>query len=174
MRSLKVLGRLIYLAVAYIWDCGPFRKRHQLGLPRFGARLRVVMLELGGVYVKLGQLLATRPDLVEPQLSEELQALLDKCPPESLQDTLKTIHEELGLPAEAELPFVLLGEIGSASFGCVYQVKFSSGEVAAIKVQRQGIEAQARTDLRFLMRLSGFLDLLAVTQRYRLVDWIKE
>jgi ubiquinone biosynthesis protein len=173
MRSFSVLGRLIYLGVAYVWDCGPFRKRQQAGLLRFAKRLRAVMLELGGVYVKLGQLLSTRPDLVQPALAEELEALLDECPPEPRQDTEKTIQEELG-GADGDLPFELLDELNSASFGCVYRVRLHSGELAAIKVQRRGIDLRSRKDLKLLMRLASILDFLAVANRYRLVDWIKE
>src|SRR5437762_4632567 len=133
MRSFNVLGRLIYLGVRYLWDCGPHRRHGELGLLRFAARLRSVLLDLGGVYVKLGQLFATRPDLVEPLLSKELEVLLDKCPAEPLELTTKTIREELGIARNCELPFVLLGEVGSASFACVYRVRLESGEVAAIK-----------------------------------------
>jgi ubiquinone biosynthesis protein len=131
-------------------------------------------MDLGGVYVKLGQLLSTRPDLVEPLVSKELEVLLDKCPAEPLHATIETIREELGVHRNCELPFLVLGEVGSASFGCVYRVRLASGEVAAIKVMRRGIDHQAGNDLKFLMRLAGVLDLLAVTHRYRLVDWIEE
>ncbi len=174
MRSLGVLLKLVYLGVSYAWDCGPLGKRDDVRLRRFAIRLRDVLLELGGVYVKLGQLLSTRPDLVEPVVSKELEALLDKCPPEPLRDSIWTIHAELGLAADAEPPFVLLGEISSASFGCVYRIKLRSGQVAAIKVLRRGIDTQTRNDLRFLGRLAGVLDLLAITHRYRMADWIDE
>ena len=143
-------------------------------MPRFGTRLRGVLLDLSGVYVKLGQLLTTRPDLIDPLLSKELEIFLDKCPPEPLQASIQTIREELGLPADGPLPFAILGEVGSASFGCVYRIKLESGEIAAIKVQRRGIATQTADDLRFLERLARLLDILAVTHRYRVVDWVKE
>src|SRR5229473_794243 len=122
MRALNVLSKLVYLGVSYAWDCGPLGKRDELGVRRFAIRLRGALLELGGVYIKLGQLLSTRPDLVDPVVSKELEVLLDKCPAEPLQDTTHTILEEFGLTSDAELPFVLLCEISSASFGCVYRV----------------------------------------------------
>jgi len=172
MRSLGVLARLIYLGVSYVWDYGPLSKRDESGMQRFAARLRSALLELGGVYVKLGQLLATRPDLIEPRISKALEVLLDKCPAEPLHYSTETIREELGLTEDAELPFVLLGEVASASFGCVYRVGLASGQVAAIKVLRRGIEAQAKHDLKFLSRLARVLDILAVTHRYRIADWL--
>jgi len=132
------------------------------------------MLELGGVYIKLGQVLSTRPDLVDPIVSKELEILLDQVPAEPLQDTKETIREELGMSADAEFPFVLCGELASASFGCVYQLRLKSGQLAALKILRRGIEVQSTGDLKFLMRLASILDLLAVTHRYRLVDWIDE
>jgi len=125
-------------------DCGPLGKRDESGLRRFAVRLRRVLLELGGVYVKLGQLLSTRPDLVDPLVAKELEVLLDKCPAEPLQASTQTIRAELGLKADAELPFVLLDEISSASFGCVYRVELQSGQVAAMKVMRYRIDIQTK------------------------------
>ncbi|HEX3860314.1 MAG TPA: AarF/UbiB family protein [Stellaceae bacterium] len=174
MRSLGVLAKLVYLGVAYVWDCGLLGKRGEQGMPRFAGRLRSALLELGGVYVKLGQLLSTRPDLVDPFLSKELEVLLDKCPAEPLNATIETIREELGLTANCRLPFTVLGEVGSASFGCVYRVGLESGDVAAIKILRRGIEVQTVRDLRFLDKLARILDILAVTHRYRVADWVEE
>jgi ubiquinone biosynthesis protein len=135
--------------------------------------LRARCWKLSGVYVKLGQLRHT-PDLVDPLVSKELEVLLDKCPAEPLQDTTQTILEDLGLSTDAELPFVLLGEISSASFGCVYRVKLESGRVAAMKILRRRIEVQTKNDLRFLQGLARVLDLLAITHRYRMEEWIEE
>jgi ubiquinone biosynthesis protein len=140
----------------------------------FGRRLRDVLLKLGGVYVKLGQVLSTRPDLVDPLLCKELEVLLDKCPAEPLKATLETIREELGVDANSALPFTVLSEVASASFGCVYRMRLETDEVAVVKVLRRGIEVQTLDDLKFLRSLAGLLDLLAVTHRYRLVDWIEE
>jgi predicted unusual protein kinase regulating ubiquinone biosynthesis (AarF/ABC1/UbiB family) len=174
MRSVLVSSRLIYLGVSYIWDCGFRGRRKEAGLQRFAVRLRTVMLELGGVYIKLGQLLSTRPDLVEPGIARELEALLDKCPPEPLESSLLTMRENLGLGPTDPLPFEVLGEISSASFGCVYKLRFPSGQVAAIKVMRRGIRKQTRNDLWLMVQVAWLLDLLAVTQRYRTSDWIEQ
>lgn len=174
MRSVRVLSRLIYLGVWYIWDCRFPGRRSEQGLPRFAVRLRTVMMELGGVYIKLGQLLSTRPDLVDPIIAKELEALLDKCPPEPLDFSLLTMRENLGLGPNDPLPFEVLGEVSSASFGCVYKLRFPSGQVFAMKVMRRGIRAQTRNDLWLLGRIAALLDILAVTQRYRTADWIDQ
>src|SRR5690242_18557770 len=174
MRSVLVLSRLIYLGVSYLWDCGFRGRRNDQGLQRFAVRLRQTMLELGGVYIKLGQLLSTRPDLVEPVIAKELEALLDKCPPEPLEFSLLTMRENLGLGPHDPLPFEVLGEVSSASFGCVYKLRFPSGQVFAMKVMRRGIRAQTRNDLWLLGRIAALLDILAVTQRYRTADWIDQ
>lgn len=174
MRSVLVLSRLIYLGVSYLWDCGFRGRRNEQGLERFAVRLRQTMLELGGVYIKLGQLLSTRPDLVEPVIARELEALLDKCPPEPLEFSLLTMRENLGLGSHDPLPFEVLGEVSSASFGCVYKLRFPSGQVFAMKVMRRGIRAQTRNDLWLLGRIAALLDILAVTQRYRTADWIDQ
>ena len=145
MRSVLVLSRLIYLGVSYLWDCGFRGRRNEQGLERFAVRLRQTMLELGGVYIKLGQLLSTRPDLVEPVIARELEALLDKCPPEPLEFSLLTMRENLGLGSHDPLPFEVLGEVSSASFGCVYKLRFPSGQVFAMKVMRRGIPRKPAT-----------------------------
>jgi predicted unusual protein kinase regulating ubiquinone biosynthesis (AarF/ABC1/UbiB family) len=174
MRSLHVLSKLGYLGAAYLWDYIHLGKRNEARAGRFATRLRDILLELGGVYVKLGQLLSTRPDVIEPVVSRELEVLLDRCPAEPLEATLETMREELGVAAQAELPFDVLGEMASASFGCVYRLRLRSGRIVAMKVLRRGIELQAKKDLRFLMRLARALDFLAVTHRYRMADWIEE
>ena len=174
MRFARVLSRLIYLGVSYIWDCGLRGPRNEAGLKRFAVRFRTVLLELGGVFIKLGQLLSTRPDLVEPVIAQELEALLDKVPPEPLEFSLLTMRENLGLGPDDPLPFEVLGEISSASFGCVYRLRFGGGQTVAIKVMRRGIRAQTRNDLKLLARIAGVLDILAVTQRYRTADWIEQ
>jgi len=174
MRSVRVLSRLIYLGVSYIWDCKFPGRRNEQGVQRFAVRLRQIMMELGGVYIKLGQLLSTRPDLVEPVIAKELEALLDKCPPEPLDFSLLTMRENLALGPNDPLPFEVLGEVSSASFGCVYKLRFPSGQIAAMKVMRRGIRKQTRLDLWLLGRIAALLDLLAVTQRYRTADWIDQ
>jgi len=174
MRSLAVLSRVVYLSVSYVWDCGPLARDDDAGLRRFAGKLRAALLELGGVYVKLGQLLSTRPDLVDPIITKELEVLLDECPAEPLPASIATIREELALDEDDDLPFEILGEIASASFGCVYRVRLGSGQISALKVMRRGIEHQARGDLRFMTRIARALDILAVTHRYRMVEWIEE
>ncbi len=174
------MSRLLY----FLWNAvypllwgGVFvlnRANPQAAIGQSSERFRKTLTDLGGIYVKLGQLMASRPDLVHPKLAAELENLFDRCPPEPVDDTYATIREELGLSVGADLPFRVLGLVASASFGSVFKIAFPDGRIAALKVQRREVAAQAERDLRTLAAGANLLDLLTIFVGYRLSDWIEE
>jgi len=136
------LARIAVLPVALLsW---PFR----LGRPR-QTRITAALTRLGPSYIKLGQFLATRRDLIEPDLADDLAHLQDKLPPFAQAEARATVESELGAPVAA-----LFAEFGppvaAASIAQVHKavVKDSgSGRCVAVKILRPGVERRFRRDL---------------------------
>lgn len=119
-------------------------------------RVRLALTELGTTGIKLGQMLSTRPDILGPKLTGELEKLQAHTPPDTHEQVDATIRSELGAP-----PSDLFAEfdrvpIASASIGQVHCATLHTGEEVVVKVMHEGIEAQVRRDLdimRFLAEL---------------------
>jgi ubiquinone biosynthesis protein len=117
-------------------------------------RIRLALTELGPTYIKLGQLLSTRPDLVGIALAGELKQLRDDVPADDPIAVRRTIEIELGQPAEelfAEFEDV---PVASASIGQVHRARLKTGERVAVKIQHAGIEKVVREDLDVLAGLA--------------------
>jgi ubiquinone biosynthesis protein len=120
-------------------------------------RLRRTLEELGATYVKLGQLLSGRGDLLPPDYISELSKLLDAAPPVPIDDIRAVIDEELGAPVDDLFATFDEAPIASASIGQVHRATLPDGTVVAVKVQRPGIEAVVEADLRLLLGQVRFL-----------------
>jgi ubiquinone biosynthesis protein len=130
-------------------------------------RIRLALTELGPTFIKLGQLLSTRPDMVGTVLADELkqlQADVPADPPDLVRDTIET---ELGQPIE-EL-FAEFDEIpiASASIGQVHRATLPSGDQVVVKVQHVGIEETVREDLDVLMGLALLAERVPELAMYR-------
>lgn len=130
------------------------REQEETDPKTIGQRLREVCEELGPTFVKLGQMVSTRPDLIPDGVIAELAKLQDQVPPFSFADVTLILREELGVPV-AEL-FKTFDEapIAAASIGQVHHAVLFSGEDVAVKIQRPGIAADIETDLEILMDLA--------------------
>ena len=138
------------------------------------ARIRMALTELGPTFIKLGQLLSTRPDVVGVELADELSALQSSVaadPPDAIREL---VQSELGQPIE-EL-FVDFDDvpIASASIGQVHRAKLASGERVVVKVQHIGIENTVREDLDVLAGLAQLAELIPEFQPYRPVATVGE
>ncbi len=111
------------------------------------ARIRLALTELGTTFIKFGQMLSTRADLVGPSLAGELSQLRSHTPPDPPEKIKEMIRIELGRPVE-EL-FAEFNDIplASASIGQVHQARLQGGEQIVVKVQRDGIENKILGDL---------------------------
>jgi ubiquinone biosynthesis protein len=117
-------------------------------------RIRLVLSELGPTFIKFGQMLSTRPDVVGPALAEEL-TLLQNCAPADPPDRIRSIIEaELGQPVEELFAHFDPEPLASASIAQVHQARLKSGELVVVKVQHVGIEAKIRVDLDILLGLA--------------------
>jgi ubiquinone biosynthesis protein len=117
-------------------------------------RLRLALEECGGMFVKLGQLLSTRADLLPESVTSELARLQDQvapAPPEAIRELLEA---ELGRPVEQAFREFDWAPIAAASIGQAYRATLPSGEPVIVKVQRPGIAAAVERDLLVLAELA--------------------
>ena len=116
-----------------------------------------VITDLGPCYIKLGQALSTRPDLVKQDWLTELTNLQDNLPPFDHKIALKTLEKELGSPANILFDEFPNKPIASASLGQVYKAKISKNNCVAVKVQRPNLEFIIKRDIVILKLLANFL-----------------
>ena len=115
------------------------------------------LVELGPAYIKLGQILSTRPDMIPPNYVTELEHLQDNVPQMSYEDVERTIEEELG--ARINKLFESFDEkpLGSASLGQVHAAKLRDGRDVVVKIQRPGIRETLTDDIEYFRELADFL-----------------
>ncbi len=121
------------------------------------ARLRNVLQDLGPTFIKLGQLLSTRPDLVGREFVEEFGKLQDECPPMPPQVVERVLRDEFGGPPDEIFLRFDPTPIAAASIGQVHKAVLRDGTVVALKVKREGIESTIRADMEILFLLASFL-----------------
>ena len=123
-----------------------------------GARVRLALEELGPTFIKLGQLLSTRPDLLPAEIIQELQKLQDHIPGVSYQEIAAAIHEELGYPIEELFATFDQQPLATASIAQVHRATLPSGEEIVCKVRRPGIESIITTDMDIMMGLAYLIE----------------
>ena len=136
--------------------------------------LKKILVELGPFYVKLGQLLSTRPDLLPANYIEALTALQAQVPPVAWTDIEIVITEQLAKPIEQVFKYINTQPIAAGSIGQIHRATLLSGEEVAIKVLRPGIEKIVAQDSALI---KGIADLVALTefgQSYDVVDLAEE
>jgi ubiquinone biosynthesis protein len=121
-------------------------------------RVRMAFEELGPTYVKLGQVLSTRPDLIPVEFTKELSKLQDKVPPFSFGAVKTTIEEEFGKPLEELFTFIDKTPFASASIGQVHRAQLEDEEMVAVKVQRPGIKKQIEIDLEIMLHMATLVE----------------
>ncbi|MHB1397668.1 MAG: ABC1 kinase family protein [Trichloromonadaceae bacterium] len=140
-------------------------------------RLRLAMEELGPTFIKLGQILSTRPDVLPHEYVEEFGKLQDKIPSIPLSDVLQQVEADLGAPAAEFFAEFSSIPLAAASIAQVHRGRLLSGEEVVIKVRRPGIEGTIETDLDILAGLAylvehhipnaGILDPEGVVKEFR-------
>ena len=130
------------------------KKRDRVEKSTRAERIRMAFEELGPTYIKLGQILSTRPDLVTPDLISELAKLQDEVPPFPFNDARKIIENELGQPLEESFSAFEEKPLASASIGQVHRAELLDGDNVAVKVQRPGIKKTIEVDLEIMLHLA--------------------
>jgi len=135
------------------------RKRRDR-LDRFSRaeRVRMALEELGPTYIKLGQVLSTRPDLIPVDFVNELSKLQDNVAPCSFSEASEVIQAELGRQPRAVFGDIEETPIASASIGQVYRANLRDGESVAVKVQRPGIRKTIEVDLEIMLHLATLME----------------
>lgn len=138
--------------------------------------LREAMEELGPAFIKLGQLLASRPDMIGPEIAEDLKKLRDNTPVTPFDQMRKVIESELGSPLEEIYSEFDETPLGSASIGQVYKATLKeTGEEVAVKIQKPGIYDIIEADVKILVNLAGKADKYITKSRtYNLPAIMKE
>jgi ubiquinone biosynthesis protein len=122
-----------------------------------GRRLRRALTELGPTFVKLGQILATRPDLLDDELCAELEHLQDRAEVVPFDQVRPSIEAALGGPPEEVLGELSPEPVAAASISQVYRGKRKDGSEIALKVQRPGIDEVIESDLRLLAAIASWV-----------------
>jgi ubiquinone biosynthesis protein len=176
------LGRISEIAqVAVRHGFGYFFETHRLtdllpGRPKLateampsqrGQHLREMLDELGPTFVKFGQLLSTRPDVVPPDIVAELQALQDDVRPFPYEDVERVIREELDLSVEQLFTDFDPTPIAAASIGQVHRATLPTGRKVAVKVQRPNAPRQVEGDLALLYQAARL-----IKERVRALEFI--
>ena len=120
-----------------------------------GVRLRRVLEQAGGVYVKLGQIAATRVDLLPPDICNELAELQNRVPAEPQERIAPVLEEELGAAVDEVFAEFDWEPLAAASIGQTYRARLRSGESVVVKVQRPDIEVMMERDLSALALLAN-------------------
>ena len=129
------------------------RSKDVSGLPR-GERLRLALQDLGPVYVKFGQILSTRRDLLPPDVADELALLQDHVPPFPGDQARNIIEESLGEPVGEIFASFDTNPLASASIAQVHPATLHDGREAVVKVVRPGIGKQLRKDIDLLAAIA--------------------
>ncbi len=139
----------------------PFTKRFLMDKKRvddLAVRLRESMEELGGAFVKLGQLLSIRPDLVPIEFCDEFKKLLDQANPEKFSVIKKQIEKNLGKDINKVFKHIDPKPVGSASVAQVHKAKLINGRDVVIKVLRPGIKDKFDADIEVLRFIASKLE----------------
>ena len=150
-RVLYILLTLIFLLVRILFQGNSNSKSVQKNLSKY---LFDVITDLGPCFIKLGQALSTRPDLVRQDWLTELTNLQDNLPPFEHKIALKIIEDELGLPAYELFDDFPTEPIASASLGIVYKARTKNNNFCAVKVQRPNLYFLIRRDIVILKILA--------------------
>ncbi|GIX36723.1 MAG: putative protein kinase UbiB [Lysobacteraceae bacterium] len=170
MRSLLRAARILRVLVRYRLDSllegggaepllrvlrplVPKARGEVAGLSR-GARLRLALQELGPIFVKAGQVLSTRRDLLPEDIAEELALLQDRVAPFDGGEAQRIVEQELGKPIDALFVEFERTPLASASIAQVHAARLADGTEVVVKVLRPGIEARIEADLALLRALA--------------------
>lgn len=178
-----------FRAMTIVFEIGMLTFWHfvQKDIQKRAEKLRCSLIRLGPFYIKLGQALSTRPDILPHVYCQELAKLQDRIPPFPTLEALKFFESQFGKPASQVFAEISQKPVAAASLGQVYRARLHSGEAVAVKVQRPGVPEVLALDAHLLRMLGGQMqkfagtrsDLVAVVDEmvghmFEEVDYIKE
>lgn len=162
-RYREVANILIKHGFGWVFDRLPIQKPYgkkkfsmldkELRAPSTARRFRTALEELGPTYIKIGQLLSTRPDILSPAYIDELEKLQNNVPPFSF-DSLQEVLSGEGINMEEDFLYFDITPLAAASIAQVHRATLKSQQKVVVKVQRPGIKKKVDTDLEILYELS--------------------
>lgn len=155
-------ARVATLTIAFAFSFALSRFRSRSAGPRI---LRRYLERAGAAFVKLGQILAMRYDLLPPIYCQELSALLDQVSPSDTRQVIASIESELGSPISVLFASFDPKPLSSASVAQVHAAVLPSGERVVVKVKHPGVDARYRIDLRNLRLLAGAVSYTGVLRK---------
>ncbi|GAB4854694.1 hypothetical protein Ancab_023278 [Ancistrocladus abbreviatus] len=182
-----VLGTYSSRSVSAVYNFGPFLALYRAATISFhvvklwiwqlfvhdvkkrATKFRETLIRLGPFYVKLGQALSTRPDILPTAYCQELAKLQDQIPPFPTQVAIKSIESQLGMPLLEIFSDISSEPIAAASLGQVYKAHLQSGELVAVKVQRPGMSMSLTLDALLFHMIGGQLKRFAKARKDLLV-----
>jgi len=148
-RAITIVWLFAWFVIGLKWDY--WRQREEENKLKRAAQLREMLTHLGPTFIKVGQALSTRPDLVRKDFLEELVKLQDQLPPFDNAIAFARIEQELGRPIGQMYGEISPNPVAAASLGQVYRARLKTGEEVAVKVQRPNLRPIITLDL-YLMR----------------------
>ncbi|KAL2649341.1 hypothetical protein R1flu_017469 [Riccia fluitans] len=156
-RCVEILWTLGVYWASLSYDCLVGRGEEMV--PLRAGQLRALLVKLGPSFIKAGQVLANRPDIVREDYMNELCILQDDVPSFPNEEAIKIIENESGKPLEQIFSKISANPVAAASLGQVYRATLrGSGDEVAVKVQRPGIEPIIYRDLYLFRLLASFLN----------------
>ena len=137
-------------------------------------RVRMALTDLGPTFIKVGQVLAARPDLVGPALGEELKRLRADVPPDDIEKVKATLRRELGLDYEQHFQSIDPVPLATASVGQVHRAVLNDGSRVVIKVLRANIERTMRQDMEVLAGLAQLASHVDTWAVWRPADMVRQ
>jgi predicted unusual protein kinase regulating ubiquinone biosynthesis (AarF/ABC1/UbiB family) len=156
-RFYQVIWKLVPVAYNYRRDRREIRRAegnlvHPERYRQHGKKAVEIFIELGPAYVKLGQLLSVRPDVIPQPYIDEFAKLQDEVPPAPFEEVKPTLEKELGKPISEVFESFDPSAVTGASLGQVYRAKYQGQEVV-VKVNRPGIREKMQVDSKVLFRV---------------------
>ncbi|PLX60772.1 ubiquinone biosynthesis regulatory protein kinase UbiB [Sedimenticola selenatireducens] len=153
-----ILATHLFRPVRFLIYLSPFYWLRRNRLPAYPVRMRQALEDLGPIFIKFGQILSTRRDLLPADIADELAKLQDAVPPFSGQQARRIIEQAFGHPIEDVLDSFDEKPLASASIAQVHTAELKDGRKVVVKVLRPDIERVIRRDVGLLYIIAGLAD----------------
>jgi len=153
-----ILATHLFRPVRFLLYLSPFYWLRRHKLPPYPVRMRQALEDLGPIFIKFGQILSTRRDLLPDDIADELAKLQDAVPPFSGQKARQIIEQAFGHPIEDVLDSFDEKPLASASIAQVHTAELKNGKQVVVKVLRPNIEQIIRRDVGLLYIIAGLAD----------------